>query len=109
MKKSILFLPFVFIIIFVVIVSSVFLPQIKLEITIQPQFQSIVKAEKADNSIKKQAHCVILSDDNIRKITKNINTYYDHGYRLKNFSATSHQRLATSIADLIYFAPVCKE
>ena len=101
-------MPFMIIIIFVVIVSSVFLPQIKIEITIQPQDHSSVKAEKVDNSVKEQAHCITLSDDNMREITKNINAYYNHGYRLKSFSATSDQ-IFQDIDKLIYLAAVCKE
>lgn len=107
MKKYISFLPFVFAIVFVVIVSSVFLPQIKVEITIQPQSQSIVKAEKTENSVKEKAHCVVFHNSSTSKITDNINSYYDRGYRLKNLSAAFTN---TGVGDrMMYYAPVCKE
>ena len=107
MKKYISFLPFVFAIVFVVIVSSVFLPQIKVEITVQPQSHSIVKAEKTENSVKEKAHCVVFHNSSISKITDNINSYYDRGYRLKNLSAAFTN---TGVGDrMMYYAPVCKE
>ncbi len=102
MKKYISFLPFVF-----VIVSSVFLPQIKVEINIKPQSQSIVKAEKTENSVREKAHCVVFYNSSISKITDNINSYYDRGYRLKNLSAAFTN---TGVGDrMMYYAPVCKE
>ncbi|MEO0971255.1 MAG: hypothetical protein AAFX80_23815 [Cyanobacteria bacterium J06639_18] len=110
MKKYISFLPFVFVIVFVVIVSSVFLPQIKVEITVQPQSQSIVKAEKAENTPKKQESCLILYGDNINKVADNIRAYRERGYQLINFSATSTSSGITGLADSVtYYAPVCKE
>ena len=111
MKKYILFLPFVFVSVFVVIVSSVFLPQIKVEITIQPQSQSIVKADKPDNSVKNKAHCIFLYQErNVDKIIDKINKYYERGYRLKGFSATSTGTGLTGVGDTItFYAPVCKE
>lgn len=109
MKKYILFLPFVLVIVFAVIVSSVFLPQVKLEITIQPQYQSSVKAEKTDNSVKEKAHCIFLSQErNINKIIDKVDEYYGRGYRLKGFSATSTSS-GLDVDTVTYYAPVCKE
>lgn len=106
MKKYILFLPFVFI----VICSSVFLPRIKLEITLKPQSQSSVKAEKANNSVKEKTHCVIVSKFDVGTINKNINAYYDQGYSLKGFSVASTSPGIAGLADTVtYFAAVCKE
>ncbi len=102
-------MPFVFVIVFVVIVSSVFLPQIKVEITIQPQSQSIVKAEKTENSFKEKAHCIFLYQErNINKIIDKVAEYYNRGYRLKGFSATSTSS-GLDVDTVTYYAPVCKE
>lgn len=105
MKKSIVFFPFVFIVILVVIFSSVFLPHIKLGITIQTQYQSTVRAGEPDNLAQAKAHCLVLSDWETDKISNEINTYYNKGYRLKNFSAT----YKTDTNNFAYFAAVCKE
>lgn len=118
MKKSILLLPFVFIVIFVVIFSSVFLPRIKVEITIQPQYQSIAKAqkkEKKDNIDINKPHCMVLHSDGYKdgKMTKIINEHYDKGYRLKSFSAVPNFMTLSStnahVMNYTYFAPMCKE
>ncbi|MDJ0773738.1 MAG: hypothetical protein QNJ49_09985 [Mastigocoleus sp. MO_167.B18] len=110
MKKYISFLPFVFVIVFVVIVSSVFLPQIKVEITIQPQSQSIVKAEKTENSVKEKAHCIFLYQrtDDVDKIIDKIQQYYDRGYRLRGFSGVP-TIITAGVPQVAYYAPVCKE
>ncbi|MGB3642670.1 MAG: hypothetical protein WBA39_34560 [Rivularia sp. (in: cyanobacteria)] len=112
-KKSILLLPFVFIVIFAVIFSSVFLPRIKVEITIQPQYQSIAKAEKKDNIATDKPHCVVLSANRIEKVTDKINELYAKVYRLNNFSAIPSYMSLTSINAPVmmydYFAAVCKE
>ena len=106
MKKSILFFPFVFVVILVVIFSSVLLPHIKLGITIQPQYQSTAKADKPEKLSQGKAHCIVLSEMKTDKITDSINAYYDKGYRLKSFSATSTK---IAIDTLVFFAAVCKE
>lgn len=115
MKKFILLLPITVIVIFLVVFSSVFLPRIKVEITIQPQYQSIAKADKTDNVDIKKPHCMVLSGDGYKdgKMTKIINEHYDKGYRLKSFSAVpSNMTLignSTSIIGYTYFAPMYKE
>ncbi len=115
MKKYILLLPVAIIVIFVVVFSSVFLPRIKVEITIQPQYQSIAKAEKKDSIDINKPHCMVLHGDGYKdgKMTKIINEHYDKGYRLKSFSAVpSNMTLignSASIMSYTYFAPMCKE
>lgn len=117
MKKSILLLPIAVIVIFAVVFSSVFLPRIKVEITIQPQYQSIAKAEKKDsidNLDINKPHCMVLHGDGYKdgKMTKIINEHYDKGYRLKSFSAVPSNinfiGNNASVMGYTYFAPMCK-
>ena len=110
MKKSVLFLLFFSTFIFLGIFSSVFLPQIKVEITIQPQSQSFVNAHEPDSEAREKPHCVAISSSrfNTDEIINKINASYDKGYRLKGFSTTSTY-IGAGIGDIKHFAAVCKE
>lgn len=118
MKKSTLLFPLAILIIFLILFSSVFLPRINIEITIQPQYQSVAKAEKKDkteNIDTNKPHCIVLNYDGYKdgKMTKTINEYYDKGYSLKNFSVvpsfTNLSSVSASVMGYTYFAPMCKE
>lgn len=102
MKKSVLFLLFLSIFILSGIFVSVFLPKINIEITIKPQYQSVVNAHESE---QEKPRCVVLSssDLNPKKIIEGINKSYDKGYSLKGFSTSSGQYSFT------HFAVVCKE
>ncbi|MBV6624061.1 MAG: hypothetical protein KI793_14175 [Rivularia sp. (in: Bacteria)] len=93
--------------IFAIIFSSVFLPRIKVEITIQPQYQSVAKAEKKDNNAIDKPHCVVFSglSSQMKRLSKILNRYYGEGYSLKGFSTAPSGGISISE----YTAVVCKE
>ena len=102
MKKSVGLLLFFSAVIFLGVFLSVFSPQIKLEITIQPQYQSTIKAQEPDR-VAEKPHCDVLFSDRRDYITDKINESYDKGYRLKSFAYGIDSAIRK------FFAVVCKE
>ena len=109
MKKSILFLLFFCIFIFSGIFVSVFLPKINIEITINPQYQSVANAHEVE---PEEPSCFVLSsnDYDLKKFASNVNKLYDKGYRLQGFSSSSYSLgVSNSTSFMKIFAVACQE
>ena len=106
MKKTVL-LSLLFSVVLFLDIFSLVLPQIKIEITIQPQ-QAAVKAQEPDNPGTETAHCLVLSNYEVDEISDEINALYERGYRLKGYSTVAARGYG-SYDVLKSFAAVCKE